>query len=89
MQLAYLAARIAHRCARINKKMNPSVGVALILLNVKPIGSRKQLPIEMTEIIARHVRPMLGEVGGEAEIRRTMKARYKPFDHRASDKLER
>src|SRR6185369_12789821 len=89
LELRYIAARVPHRCARINKKMNPSVGVALILLDVKPIGPRKQLPIEMAKIIARHVRTMLGEVGGEAEIRRTMKARDESFDDGSSDKLER
>jgi hypothetical protein len=69
--------------------VNPRVGVALIFFYVQPIGSSEQLPIEMPQIVAGHVRPMLGEVSREAEIRRAMKPRDEAFDDRASDQLKR
>src|SRR2546422_112492 len=69
--------------------MNLRICVALILLDIQPIGSRQQLPIKMTKIIAGHVRPMLGEVGGEPEIRRAMQPGDETFDYGASDQLER
>jgi hypothetical protein len=46
--------------------VNPRVGVALIFLDVEPVGAREQFPIEVTQVIAWHVRPVLGEVSGEA-----------------------
>ena len=42
----------------------------------------------MPDVVARHVLPVFGKVGGEAEVRRTVKARDEPFDDEPRDELE-
>lgn len=69
LELRDFAAGVAHRSTGVNEQMYSRVSVALILFYVEPIGASEQLPIEVAQIVAGHVLPMLGEVGREAEIR--------------------
>ena len=88
LKLGHFAARITHRCAGIDEQMNLRIGVALILLDVQPICSSKQLPIEMTQVVARHVLAIGGKIHAETQVGRTVKTLHKSFNDGARGEFE-
>src|SRR5262249_14420724 len=85
LELRHLRAAVVHRGARVDQQMDLRVCVSLIFFYVEAIGASQQLPVEMSEIVARHVLPVLGEVGREPEVRRAVKTRDEAFDDRAGN----
>src|SRR5688500_4578246 len=69
--------------------MNLCVRVALVLFDVETVRAREQLPVQVAQVVARHVLAVLREVCRKAEVRRAMKARYEAFDDRARYELKR
>ena len=53
-----------------------------------PIGTRLEPPVDAPDVVARHVRPMLGEVGRRPQVRRTMQAVDESFDDGPREQLE-
>jgi hypothetical protein len=89
LQLAYPGTGKTHRGARIDQQVNLGVSVSLVLLDVHSISSGEQLPIEVPDIIPRHVLAMLSEIRRETQIRGAVQTGNESLHHCSSDKLER
>src|ERR1044071_391940 len=89
LQLGDFAARVSHRSARINQQMYLRVRVTLIFFDVKAVCAREQFPVEVPEVVARHVLAMLCEVCRKPEMRRAMKPADEAFDYGARNQFER
>src|ERR1700723_3137538 len=77
-----------HRIARIQNDREEAVGFAAILLQVHAFRTREHVPVHMTQIVARRIGAVLGELLAKAEIRRAVKARHKAVDDRPRDEIE-
>ena len=62
--------------------MTIEVGLLLELLDVVPIASRVDLPVERGQIVAGQVLPILREFHAESLVWTPMQSREKAFHHR-------
>src|SRR5919108_2202168 len=76
------AAAIGHRRADVQYQVAFEIGFFLEFLDVMPIASRVDLPVECREIVAREVLPVLSELNAEALVGTAMQARKESFHHR-------
>ena len=53
---------------------------SLILLQVNLVGLAEDLPIDVPDVVAGDVRPVLGKLDGDALIRRAVHAGHQAFD---------
>ena len=75
LQLAHRRrAPVRHRRAHIQQQMAFEVGFLFELLDVVPIASRVDLPVERRQIVARHVLPVLRKLDAESFVWTAMKA---------------
>ena len=89
-QLAHRCpASIRHRSAHVEQQVTLQVGLFFVLLDVMPIASRVDLPVERGQIVARHVLAVLRELDAEALVRTSMQPREEPFDDRPRLQLHR
>src|SRR5205085_326619 len=58
------------------------------LFHVVAVGTAEQLPVDAPDVVARHVWPVLGEIGRRAEVRGAVEAVDESFDDRLRQQLE-
>ena len=68
-------ARPGHRAAGVEHHHGAEVGLFLELLDVQPVLRAQQLPVDVAELVARLVHPVLGELDRESAPGRAMAAR--------------
>src|SRR5262249_2065705 len=78
----------AHGSRGIDKEDRPQVRFVLVLFQVVTIGLPKGAPVHVSDLIARHIRPVLGELNGGALGRAEMKPLDEAFHQRSGDDLE-
>ena len=88
VELGQLVAAEAHRLRHVEDHREVGVGVGLELLDVEPIGPRVEPPVDAPDVVARHVPAVLGEVDGDAQVRRLVQAVDEPLDHETRGQLE-
>ena len=87
-QLRNTAAGELHRPRDVEQDRQVRVRVGFVLLHVKAIGACVQAPVDATDVVARHVAAVLGEVDRRAEERRAVQAVDEAFDDVARHELE-
>ena len=87
-RLPLRVAAIAHRRRHVEQHDEVRVRVRLELLHVVAVAPRVQAPVDAPDVVARHVRAMLGEVGGRPEVRRPMQAVDEPLDDDLREQLQ-
>jgi hypothetical protein len=65
---------VGHGRAAIDQKRRAEVGFGLVLFNIKAIAFRPHFPVEMPDIVARRVFPVLDKLDGMAKERAGVKA---------------
>ena len=88
LELGHAAAAVAHRLRHVQQHREVGVRVRLVLLDVVPVRPGVQPPVDATDVVARNVAPMLGEIHRRAEVRRAVDAVDEPVDDCARDELE-
>ena len=83
-----VARSVVHRTADIQQDENAGIRFAFVQLDVKPVGTAINIPIDSPNLIARHVLPVRRKIDAESQIRRSMKTLDKTFDHRARDQFQ-
>ena len=78
-----------HRVACIQQQRQLAVRLAAIPLQIRPLRSRKQIPIHVPQIIPRRIRAVLCELLAAAEVRRPLQPRHKPIHDRLRNQVER
>src|SRR5262245_26994016 len=68
--------------------MGGEVGLRLILLEVVALGAREHAPVEMANRVARHIRPVMGELRAEAAQRALVHADADSLNDFAGDQLQ-
>src|ERR1044071_6182771 len=86
---AALAPRVMHRPARVHQERDLRVRVGAVLLDEEAVGAPEQTPVEVAQIVARVVLPVLRELGREPRERRTVQPRDEALDHRPRQQLQR
>ena len=81
--------RVIHRRAGVDQQVTLRVRVGAIFLDEVTIGAPEQTPVEIAQIVAGIVLPILGELGRETREWRTMQARHETLDHRTREQLKR
>ena len=61
---------------------------ASVLLDVVAVGSRVQPPVDATDVVARHVAAVLGEVDRRAEVRRAVQPVDEAVDDRPRQQIQ-
>src|SRR5688572_29316592 len=79
---------IVHRLALIDDELAAQIRFVLEFLDEVTVGARKDLPVEITQVVTRRVLAVLGEFHREAVIRAAMNAVPKTFDDRPRPQLE-
>src|SRR2546423_1186258 len=79
---------VLHRRRAVDEDGEVRVRVRLELLHEMPVAAREQLPIDAPDVVAGHVRAMLGEIHRRAEVRRTVQAVDDALDDDARHKPE-
>src|SRR5205814_2247245 len=79
---------IMHRRRRIEQHGEVRVRIGLELLDEMPVAPRKQLPVDAADVVARQVRPVLGEIHRRPEMRRAVQPVDDSLGHEARDELE-
>ena len=64
------------------------VGLLLELLHVEPVVAAQDLPVDVAQLVARLVHPVLGELDGESAAGRAVQAGEKAFDDAFGDHFE-
>src|SRR5437879_11258760 len=77
-------AAIVHGVADIHDQVAAQIGLFLELLDVELVSLGPDFPVEMANVVARRVIPVLHALDGMAEERTAVHARDKAFDNRAS-----
>src|SRR5439155_15282254 len=88
LELRDAAAGKLHGFRDVEQHRKVGVGVGLVLLDVVAIRARVHAPVDLADIVARHVAPMLGEIDRRAEIRRAMEAVDEAVHHGARQQVE-
>ena len=82
------AAAIGHAGGDIEEDIAPEVGLLLVLLDVKAVRSGEALPVEVSQIVARAVLAVFGELDGEAVEGAAVETGDEPLDSAASDERQ-
>jgi hypothetical protein len=64
------------------------VGLLEILLEVDLVGLPEHLPVDVPDVVPLHVRPVLGELDGDALVRRAVHACGEAFDDETGAQIE-
>ncbi len=68
-----------HRPAGVQHQVRLQVCLFLVLLDVEAVGSPVDLPVNVTDLITRHVRPVFRKLHAEAVIGAAMESRNEAF----------
>src|SRR5215831_5519292 len=79
---------VLHGIACVEQYRQQTVRFAPVALQVRALGPRIHVPIDVTQIVARRIRAVLGEFLAEAEVRRAMQARDEAVDDRLGDEVQ-
>src|SRR6185312_8674177 len=79
---------VAHRRRDVQDHREVGVGIRLVLLDVVAVAPRVEPPVDAPDVVARHVRPMLGEIHRRAQMRRAMQTVDESLDDGAREQLE-
>ena len=76
----FVARGVGHRLAGVEQQVRQEVGLLLVLLEVELVGLGPDLPVDVADVVARHVFAVLGELDGEAVVGAGVLARDVPLD---------
>lgn len=62
--------------------------LSMVALQVCALAAREHVPVDVSQVIARSVRAVLGKLLTEAEVRGAVQTGHEAIDHRARDELE-
>ena len=82
------AAAVVHRFAHVHDQRAAQVGFFLVLLDVVAVGLGPHLPVEVAEIVARDILPMLNKLDRVAEERALVHTGDEPLDHVPGTQIE-
>src|SRR5690625_3832726 len=82
-----VVAAVRHRRRYVEHHVVAQVRLFLELLDVVSIRLGEYLPVDVAQLIARIVRPVLGKFDRKAVVRALMKARHEAFDNQAGAQL--
>src|SRR5262249_13881258 len=85
LKLARVPAPIRHAARRVDEKIRAEVGFLLVFLDVVAIRLAIRPPVDVPDLIARIILPMLRELDAEALVRRLVNAGKKTLDEAARD----
>ena len=85
---AHLRAAPRHRAADVEHDARAEVRLLLVLAHDPAIGARGDLPVDVAKVVARLIRPVLGELDREALARRPVKSGHEAVDNPTSDDLD-
>ena len=80
--------RELHRPAAVQQNRQLAVGLAAIALEIRALGAREHVPIDVAQIVAGRVGAVFGELLAEAEIGRAMQAGDEAVDHGARHQVQ-
>ena len=78
----------SHRAAGVDQEIGLEVGLLLVALDVEAVGLGQGLPVEVADRVARHVRPVLGELDREPVVGGPVQAGDEPLDDETGDQVE-
>ena len=87
VELCRRVAAVGHRPRAVEENRRAEVGLFLVLADVETVLAPKHLPVERSQVIARHVLAMLREFYGVALLGRTVTPGYESGLHRAPEEL--
>src|SRR5437667_12360457 len=70
---------IIHGSADVEKNQNACVGLTFIQLYIQLVAAGKNIPVDATDFVARHVLAVRRKIHAEAEVGRTMQTLNKTF----------
>ncbi len=65
-----------------------AVGLAAIALQITALSARKEIPVDVAQIVTWDIGAVLGELLAEAEVRRTMQAGNKAIHYRLRQQVQ-
>ena len=68
------AAPVIHRAAQIEQQGRAEIRLLLVLADVIAIRAPEDAPVDVANLVARHIRPVLLELDGKALVRRAVQA---------------
>ncbi len=77
-----------HRVAGVEQDRQQAVGFAAKALQIHPLGSGVDVPIDVAEIVAGSVGAIFGELLAETEVGRAVQAGDEAIDHGLGDQIE-
>ena len=77
-----------HRPADVEHHGGAEVGLLLVLLHVQPVVAAQHLPVDVAQLVAGLVHPVLGELDREAAPGRPVQSGQEAFDHTFGHELE-
>jgi hypothetical protein len=77
-----------HALASVEQEITNQIGLLLVLLQVVLVGLAKDFPIDIPEIVAGDIFPVLGKLNGKAMIRTAMCPGHKSFDDDACPEFQ-
>ena len=82
------ASAVGHRARSVEDDGRPQVRLVDILLDVEPLAARDELPVEIAEVVAGHIRTMFGELGAGAFARALVAAGDETVDGAVREELD-
>ena len=83
-----LAVGVSHRPREVHHQVAGQVGLGLELLDVEPIGLGEHRPVDVGDVIARGIFPMLGKLDREPLERAGVQARDEALDDELGAQVE-
>ena len=68
--------------------MGVEVGLLLVLLDIEAVGAPEDLPVDVANVIAGDIFPVLGKLNTEAVIRAAMESRDESLDDKPGLELQ-
>ena len=88
LELGVRLAGVFHAPRRINDEVCLEIGFLFILLDVIPVGLAVGAPVDMSDLVARAVLPMLGELHRKPLEGALVQTRHHPFNHEPREQFE-
>jgi len=87
-ELCDVTRRVPHGTRGVQEKIGPQIGFFFELLDVVAVCASPDFPVNVTEGIAGHVRPVFRKFYGEAVVRTSVEAGDESFDHESGHEVE-
>ena len=88
VRLAQAAGGVVHRCGGVEEDRRAEVRLFLVQLHVELLGLGVGLPVEVLQVVAGHVLPVLRELDRGAVEGRPVEAGDEPLHHAARDERQ-